>query len=394
MYYFDHASTSMPKPQPVIDAVVHAMQHTGSSGRGAHDVSLEASRTLLGARNAMARLFGVGDPGRVAFAANATEALNTAVKGLLHPGDHVITTQWEHNSVLRPLYELGSVGVEMSVVPADSKGRLEGVPDWVGSGAEDAVDWGRFVRPNTKAVVCNHASNVTGNVLDLEAVGRFCRERNLLFVVDVAQTAGMFPIDVEALGIDVLCFTGHKSLLGPQGTGGLYVRKGLQVRPLRTGGSGIMTFSRLHPQMMPEALEAGTQNVHGLAGLRAGVEYLFELGMASLRQREQELAGWFFEQVRDLDGVTVYGDFSVPEQRAPIVSLNVGEEHSGVVADVLGERYAIFTRAGGHCAPLMHVALGTRERGAVRFSFSHWNTHEDVEAAVRAVDELARGGVL
>ncbi len=418
MYYFDHASTGVPKPQPVIDAVVHAMQHTASSGRGAHDASLQASRVLLQTRSSLARLFGVSDPSRIAFTSNATTALNTAIKGLLNPGDHVITTQWEHNSVLRPLYEMGSLGVGMAIVPSDANGCLDGVgicdgldavvpldADTDAAAGEGMVqgaaqrrasapvaDWAKYLRRNTKAVICNHASNVTGNVLDLQAVSKFCQERDLLLIVDAAQTAGVFPIDVEALGIDVLCFTGHKSLMGPQGTGGIYVRKGLNCRPLQSGGSGIMTFNRLHPQMMPEALEAGTQNIHGLAGLNAAVTYLFEQGMANLRQREQALAWSFFEQVMSVPGVTVYGDFH-SEQRAPIVAVNIRDEHSGVVADVLAQTYSIFTRAGGHCAPLMHEALGTRDRGVIRFSFSHLNHEEEIEHAVHAVSVLARDGL-
>ena len=238
-----------------------------------------------------------------------------------------------------------------------------------------------------KAVVCTHASNLTGNRVDIRQIGQWCRQAGAVFIVDASQTAGVFPIHMEEDCIDILCFTGHKGLLGPQGTGGICLGKDISLRPLLSGGSGILTFSKTHPAQMPTALEAGTLNGHGLAGLKAGVQYILEQGMERLRQREQQLARLFYEEVRRIPDVRLYGDFEDPD-RAAIVSLNLGEEDSGAVSDYLSQEYGIYTRSGGHCAPLMHQALGTKRQGAVRFSFSHFNTEEDVEAAVRALRDF------
>lgn len=376
MIYFDNAATTICKPQEVIDAVCAAMNSLGNSGRGAHAASLDASREIYGTRAALARLFGAEDPRRIAFASNSTEALNTALKGVLRPGDHAITTVLEHNSVLRPLYELESEGVELTFVGCDEKGR----PDYDGFAAA--------IRPNTRMIVCTHGSNLTGNLVDIARIGRLAGERGILFLVDASQTAGVFPIDVQNMGIDILCFTGHKSLLGPQGTGGLYVREGIVVRPLKSGGSGVMTYRKSHPQEMPTALEAGTQNGHGIVGLGAAVNYILNTGMDTIRKREQMLARRFYEGVRDIPGMKFYGDLDARE-RCPIVTLNLGEYDSSQVADELFVTYGISTRPGAHCAPLMHQALGTVEQGAVRFSFSHYNTEAEVDAAIAALRELA-----
>lgn len=235
-----------------------------------------------------------------------------------------------------------------------------------------------------KAVFCTHASNLTGNINDIRKIGGWCREAGVLFVVDASQTAGIFPIDMQADYVDVLCFTGHKSLMGPQGTGGLCVRKGLQIRPLVTGGSGIRTFDKMHPLQMPEALEAGTLNGHGIAGLKAAVAFIQEQGMEALRNKEQKLAREFYNGVRDIPGIRFYGDYSALE-RAPIVALNLGDEDSAEVSDWLAQEYEICTRPGGHCAPLMHRRFGTEAQGIVRFSFSNFNTIDEVEAAISAL---------
>ncbi len=245
------------------------------------------------------------------------------------------------------------------------------------------------VRQDTRAIICTHASNLTGNLVDVERVGEIARRHNLLLVVDASQTAGVFPIDVQNMHIDILCFTGHKSLLGPQGTGGMYVREGVKVRPLLSGGTGVQTYNKRQPEEMPTALEAGTLNGHGIAGLSAALSYLEETGIDRIREREQELMWKFYEGVREIPGVTVYGDFRT-KNRAPIVTLNIGDYDSSEVSDELLMTYGISTRPGGHCAPLMHESLGTVEQGSVRFSFSHYNTEEEVETAIRAVRELAQ----
>ena len=377
MIYFDNAATTLQKPESVTRAVLAAMTSFGNPGRGVHEPALAASRAIYDARCALARLFHAENPARIAFTANATQALNTAIKGILNPGDHVITTALEHNSVLRPLYELEERGLELTILPADRQGRV----------SYEAFE--AAIQSNTRAIVCTHGSNLTGNLVDIGKTGAIAKAHGLLFVVDASQTAGVIPIDVEKMNIDILCFTGHKGLLGPQGTGGLYVREGVAVRPLLTGGSGVQSHSKTHPVQMPTALEAGTLNAHGLAGLNAGVGYLLETGVDRIRQIELDLMWAFYEGVNAIPGITVYGDFSGRE-RCPIVSLNVRDYDSSQVSDALFSEFGIATRPGAHCAPLMHEALGTHQRGAVRFSFSHYNTMEEIEFAVSALREIAR----
>lgn len=376
MIYFDNAATSLLKPASVADAVYAAIKNMGNSARASHSASLEAGRVIYRTREALANLFHIKDPSRIAFTLNATESLNLAIKGLLETGDHVITTGLEHNSVLRPLYEVESRGVALSIIRSDVRGNI------------DIEEIRKSIKKNTKMVICTHSSNLTGNLLDIQKIGEICRGKGVLFVVDAAQTAGVFPIDVAEQKIDILCFTGHKGLLGPQGTGGIYVGEGISLSPLKTGGSGFQTFSKTHPSIMPESLEAGTLNGHGIAGLNAGVSYLFEQGIDSIRKKEQKLMWQFYEGVSQIPNVKIYGDFTTKE-RAPIVSLNIGDWDSAEVCDQLAQDYAIYTRSGGHCAPLLHQALGTKEQGAVRFSFSHFNTEEEVDFAVNAVKELA-----
>ena len=377
MIYLDNAATTLHKPPQVEQAMLDALRTAGNPGRGAHEPTLHASRLVYAARCAVAKLLNAPDPSCIAFTANATQALNTALGGLFRPGDHIITTVCEHNSVLRPLYRLREIGVNLSFTGVDEKGRLR------------YDQWEGFLRPETRALVVTGASNVTGNGTDLARAAEFAHRHGLLLIVDAAQTAGELPLNVQALGIDVLCFTGHKALLGPQGTGGLYVRPGLSVRPLVVGGSGVHSFDEQHPAQMPTALEAGTLNVPGLAGLCAGVEWILAQGVETLARREQALTVLFYERIRDLPNVKIYGD---PEMtpRAPIVSLNIGDEDSARIADILWEEYGICVRAGAHCAPLMHKALGTAEQGTVRFSFSHFNTEAEVLQAAAAVRELAQ----
>lgn len=376
MIYLDNAATTRPKPPGVAEAVAKAMNAYGNSGRGAHADALSAARAVYGVRQHLADWFGCLRADHVVFTPNSTAALNIAISGLLQPGDHVISTDWEHNSVLRPLYRLRERGMGLDFLPADSCGQLD-------YGALEGL-----LRPNTRAVVCTHASNLTGDMTDLERMGSFAREHNLLFILDASQTAGTFPIDMDAQGIDVVCFTGHKSLLGPQGTGGLCVREGVEVRPLLVGGTGVQSFLETQPEEWPTRLEAGTLNSHGLAGLGAALEYLERTGREAVRAHECGLARRFYEAVREIPGVTVYGDFT-REERAPIVTLNIGDLDSSEVSDELAERFQIATRPGAHCAPRFHRALGTAERGAVRFSWGWANTEEETCAAAAAVRILA-----
>lgn len=377
MIYFDNAATTMQKPECVVQAVTEAMCSLGNSGRGVHSGALSASRIIYDTRAALAQLFGAENPERIAFTANSTESLNIAIKGVLNPGDHVITTALEHNSVLRPLYELEDLGVQLTILPADDQGNI------------CCENFEQEIRPNTKAIVTTHGSNLTGNLLDISRIGEIANKHGLTYIVDASQTAGVFDIDVQKMHIDILCFTGHKGLLGPQGTGGIYVREGVEVRPLLSGGSGVQTYLRKHPPQMPAALEAGTLNGHGIAGLGAAVRYLQETGLAAIRTKEQELMWEFYTQVQKIPGITVYGDFTA-SNRCAIVALNIRDYDSGEVSDALFTEYGIATRPGAHCVPLMHRALGTVQQGAVRFSFSHYNTMEEIKIAVSALQELAQ----
>lgn len=376
MIYMDNAATTMRKPQEVTEAVMSAMNSMGNAGRGAHGASLSASRTIYDTREKLCRFFGGTNARQIVFTNNSTESLNIAIKGILSPGDHVVTTMMEHNSVLRPLYEMEESGIALTIVKSNAQGTISYEE------LEEAI------RPDTKAIVCTNASNLTGNVVDVKRVGDIARRHSVLLIVDASQTAGIFPIHVTDMNIDVLCFTGHKGLLGPQGTGGMYVREGLSIRPLKSGGTGVQTYNKHQPEEMPTALEAGTLNGHGIAGLHAAVEYLEKKGIDNIRQREQELMWQFYNGVKDIPDIKIYGDFTTTD-RCAIVVLNIGDYDSSEVSDELLTEYNISTRPGAHCAPLMHEALGTVEQGAVRFSFSHYNTEEEVEIAIRAIRELA-----
>ena len=375
MIYLDNAATTLHKPQCVAEAVVNAMNNLGNSGRGVHGTSLTASRVIYDTRAALAALFNAPSPARVAFTSNSTEALNTAILGLFTAGDHVISTDLEHNSVLRPLYFLQQQGVEINFIPADAQGQIH------------YEDFGKLLRPNTRAIVCTHASNLTGDMLDIAWIGKFAHDNDLLLVVDASQTAGAFPIDMAEMNIDVLCFTGHKSLMGPQGTGGLCVAEGIEIRPLKSGGTGVQTYLTHQPSEMPTHLEAGTLNGHGIAGLSAALDFINSVGVEAIHKHEMMLMQRFYDGVRDVDGVIVYGNFT--RDRAPIVTLNIGDIPSGEVADILSGEFSIATRAGAHCAPRLHTSLGTVEQGAVRFSFGYYNTVEDVDAAIAAIRSIA-----
>lgn len=377
MIYLDNAATTLYKPEGVIEAVVNAMQTAGNAARGAHSASLGAAGMVYDTRRKLAALFGCPRADHVAFTPNATAALNIAIYGLLAPGEHAITTDLEHNSVLRPLYDLEERGMALDFVPADRRGCIK------------YEDFEALIKPNTKAIVCTHASNLTGNALDIVRIAGIAHRHGAYLIVDAAQTAGSFPIDMTAMGIDVLCFTGHKGLMGPQGTGGLCVRPDVELRPLLRGGSGVQSHNRHQPDNYPTRLEAGTLNSHGIAGLNAAVDYLNSEGVETLYRREHERMEQFYDGVSAIDGVTVYGDFSAA-RRAAIVSLNVRDFDSSMVADVLFTDYGIATRAGAHCAPRMHAALGTTDQGAVRFSFSPFSAEEEIRTAVEAIREISQ----
>jgi cysteine desulfurase family protein len=374
--YLDNAATTLKKPPQVAAAVTAALGSFANCGRGVYASALSAARTIYETRERLARFFGCPRPDHVCFTANSTEALNIAVAGLFSPGDHVISTDLEHNSVLRPLYRHRALGGAVDFIPADRSGKI------------DCDAFERLIRPETRGIVCTHASNLTGDGVDLNQVGKIARAHGLLFVVDASQTAGVLPIDMASQRIDVLCFTGHKSLMGPQGTGGLCVREGVAIRPWSVGGTGVQSFSETQPEPYPTRLEAGTLNGHGIAGLCAALEFLEGVGIQTVRTHELALARRFFEGVRHLPGIRIYGDWTA-SLRAPIVALNIGDLDSGAVSDELSSRWNIATRPGAHCAPRLHRALGTEKQGIVRFSWSWYNTEAETDAAVAAVRTLA-----
>ena len=375
MIYFDNAATTLHKPHEVIEAVVHAMTTAGNASRGTHTGSLAASRTVYETRKKIADFFHCSRADHVIFTSNSTEALNIAICGTLGKGDHIISTDLEHNSVLRPLYHLEEQGASLTFLSANKKGCI------------DYDDFKRSIKPNTKAIVCTHASNLTGNVLDIERIGRIAKAHNLLFIVVASQSAGCIEINMETMNIDILCFTGHKGLLGPQGTGGLCIHESVEIRPFKHGGSGIHSYEKGQPQAYPARLEAGTLNSHGIAGLCAAINYINTITIPVIAKKEQELLWHFYKGICNIPEIHIYGDFDTKE-RAAILSLNIEGYDSGTVSDLLSQEYDIATRPGAHCAPRMHQALGTTETGAVRFSFSSFNTMEEVETAIQALKEL------
>lgn len=377
MIYLNNAATTIRKPPVVAEAVLAAMAGAGSCSRGASSDDLAAARSVAGARVRLARLVGFDHPERVIFTQNATMALNTAIFGLLRPGDHVITTDFEHNSVLRPLHELERRGVvEVSYLPADRDGRLH----------MEALE-GMF-RPATRAVIATHASNLTGAVTNACALASAAHAHGALFVLDASQTLGAYPLDMAGIGADIVCFTGHKALMGPQGTGGLAVSPAVELAPLVHGGTGVKSADLFQPESYPEHLEAGTMNAHGLAGLDAALAFLLDVGIGRIEEHERALRERFVAGVRDLPGAIVYG-LADGHAHTGAVALNLADIDSSSLADRLAQEYDIATRAGLHCAPRMHAALGTLECGAVRVSFGWYTTDGEVDAAVSALSEIA-----
>ena len=376
--YLDNAATTFPKPREVLERATDAYARFGvNPGRSGYDLCLVAGELVFETRKALATFFGGDKPERLVFAANATDALNLAIQGLLGRGDHAITTTVEHNSVIRPLDHLRrDHGVEVDFVPFEQGGLVD--PDEIA----------RRFRPNTKLVVVNHGSNVIGTVQPVAEIGRRCRERGILLVVDAAQTAGVLPIDVEAMAIDVLCFTGHKSLLGPTGTGGLYVRDGVEVRHTRVGGTGVHSAYPFHLDEYPYRLEAGTGNVLGIAGLYFAQQYLARRGVSEIYRHEMELFAILQAGLEKIDGVTLHGTTSL-EHRLPVLSFTVAGRDPGDVGQLLDVDYNIASRTGLQCAPLIHQQMGTGERGTVRLSVGPMNERAHVDAAVAAVTEIA-----
>ena len=397
--YMDHAATSMDQPPCVAAAVAEAIAGFGNPERGAYEASLLAARTMFQARLAVSALFHAEGPECTAFSLNSTQALNTAILGTAQAGDSLITTVCEHNSVLRPAYAAEKRGVKLVIAGADPEGRIDFDALEAAAGAEaDRLAAARRGNPGSAGkliLAVTHGSNLTGNVTDLARAAGLHRRYDALWIMDASQTAGVLPIDMQQYGIDIVCFTGHKALMGPQGTGGLVVRRGIDVRPLLSGGSGIGTFRKEMPEDMPERLEAGTQNAQGIAGLLAALRYAEgkrETFLANENAlRVQLLAG--IARLNEAAGgdpertIRVYG----AQQDSPhlaIVPFNIGSMDSGRIADLLATEYGIAVRAGGHCAPLMHWHFHTETQGMVRVSLSHSNTAEEVETLLGALAEI------
>lgn len=382
MIYFDNAATSWPKPDAVRAALGEYFGEAGGNpGRSGHRMSVAAARVIEQGRELLADLFRVSDPSRIVFTHNATHALNLAIYGLFHrgavrPGDHVVTTGVEHNSVMRPLRHLESMGVELTIVACASDGSLE------------AKHVRPALRPNTRLVVSTHASNVTGTILPIAAIGALARANGILFLVDASQTAGSIPIDVAELNVDLLAFTGHKRLLGPTGTGGLYIREGIELDPLMRGGTGSQSASQAQPEFLPDAYESGTPNVAGLAGLAAGARFLSEIGIEQAMRHERELVAQFLKGAAEIPGMIVYGTEN-SAQGCGIVSFNLASATPSEVSLMLDESFGIMSRPGLHCAPAAHRTLGTFPAGTVRFSFGWFNTASEIEKSLQALREIS-----
>jgi cysteine desulfurase family protein len=384
LIYLDNAATSFPKPEAVIQAMAAFMRDVGGNpGRSGHRLSIEAGRVVFEAREKIAALFGIRDSSRVIFGQNATEAINLGLKGLLRRGDHVITSSMEHNSVMRPLRALEREGIELTVAPCSREGFL------------DPAEIQKAIRKNSRMVVLNHGSNVVGTLLPLEPVGEICHNHGILFMVDAAQTAGAIPIDLEKEKIDLLAFTGHKALFGPQGTGGLVIGQRVEeksIQPLKRGGTGSRSEFEEQPDFLPDLCESGTPNTVGLAGLRAGLDFILGVGIEKIRNHERKLTSRLIQGLLEISGAIVYGSGDA-ERQCATVSFNLANWAPSALAFHLDEEFGILTRVGLHCAPSAHRTIGSFPDGTVRLSMSYLSTEEDIEQTLQAIKTLARQGV-
>ncbi len=376
MIYFDNAATSFYKPAQVSQRVYDAMVKYGANaGRGGHALSVQAGEIIYEARENVCRLFHIDDTERLAFCPNTTYALNMGMKGVIRPGDHIVITSMEHNSVLRPAESLRQQGIaSYSIVRGNEKGEipLSGIQ--------------RAIRPNTRLIIMTHASNVCGNIYDIAAAAKLAHDNGILFMVDAAQSAGV--LDIDASKVDLLAFPGHKGLMGPQGTGGLYVRKGLEISTIVEGGTGSVSELYTQPQDFPDRLESGTQNMPAIAGLDEGVRFVLREGIDTIRKKEAALTEFFISEVRNIPKIKIYGTQD-SRNKVGVVALNIEGMDCVEVAAQLDEEYHIATRGGLHCAVLAHETLGTKDIGCVRFSFGYFNTKREVDRAVFALFKIA-----
>jgi cysteine desulfurase/selenocysteine lyase len=379
LIFLDNGATSYPKPQEVYEFMDHFYRNFGvNPGRSGYDLCLETEQMVDETRKMLTKFFNGTDSNRLCFSYNSTDALNLIIFGLLKRGDHAITTTLDHNSVLRPLYHLWKFeGVEVDYVPFDGKGFV------------DPSDFSKKFKKNTKLVIVNHASNVVGTVQPIKEIGRLCQEKSIVFAVDASQSAGKIPIDIEAANVDVVAFTGHKSLLGPTGIGGLYVREGIEIRHTRAGGTGVRSAVRTHLEEYPYRLEYGTLNILGVAGLNASLKWIEKKGLQNIHEQEMKLTAMLRDGLLGADGITTYCQNDLADHIS-IFSFNVDGLEAGNTSTMLDVDYNIASRSGLHCAPLVHEQLGTDKiHGAVRFGIGPFNTEEDISAAVEAVKEIS-----
>lgn len=378
LIYLDNAATTFPKPEEVYKAVDECLRgYCANPGRGGHKLSLQSGRVVLEARELIAELFNINSPDRIILTHNATDSLNLAFKGLLKKGDHVITTSMEHNSVLRPLKAMESIGVKTSIIQCKETGELDI------KSIEDEI------RDNTVLIAVTHASNVTGTIMPIEKIGSIAKRNNISFLVDAAQTAGVYEIDVNKMNIDLLAFAGHKSLFGPQGTGGLYIKDGIELSPLKQGGTGSKSESLHQPEILPDKYESGTPNTPGIAGLCAGLKYIREVGMDTIKDHEENLTDYFLNELKKIKSIKIYG-MKDAKRQAPVISLNVADVGSSEIGYILDEAFDIAVRPGLHCAPMAHETTNTLEQGTVRFSIGYFNTEADIEEAISALCKITK----
>ncbi|MCI0493886.1 aminotransferase class V-fold PLP-dependent enzyme [candidate division KSB1 bacterium] len=380
MIYFDNTATSFPKPPCVLEAMANFLSEVGANpGRSGHRLAIESGRIVYSAREAVAELFHVADPLRIVFTANVTEALNLALHGLLKSSDHVITSSMEHNSMMRPLRCLEQKGVELTVVPCSQQGAL------------DPADIESAIRPNTVMIAINHASNIVGTILPIQKIGQIARKHDLLFLVDAAQTAGVLSIDMERDGIDLLGFTGHKSLYGPMGTGGLIIGERVDLsdfEPIKCGGTGSRSEHEQQPEFLPDKFESGTPNAVGLAGLNASLRWILDQGIDQIRSHEIQLTRRLLEGLTSISGVSVYGVQNA-EQQIATVSFNIRDKAPSEIGLRLDEEFGVLCRVGLHCSPASHKTIGTFPAGTVRFGLGFFNTADEIDIAIAAVRKLA-----
>ncbi len=376
MIYLDNAATTFPKPKEVHDAMLDCMMnYCANPGRAGHKLAMKAAREIYDARESVASLFNIEDPMSIVFTSNATESLNLAIKGFVNPGDHIITTSMEHNSVIRPIKALEQSNVENTIVLCETDGSL------------DVNKIKEAIKLNTKLIVTTHASNVCGTIIDIESIGKIAKENKVTYLVDASQTAGVYNIDVDKMNIDMLATPGHKCLMGPQGTGILYIKKGIILKELTQGGTGSNSEDLFQPDLHPDKYESGTHNTPGIVGLGRGVQYIMDKGIDKIRMHEEDLCDYMLKELEKIDEVTIYG-IKDSKKRAAVISINIDNIDSGEVTYLLDSEYDIATRSGIHCAPLAHQTLGTLETGAVRFSPGYFNTKNDIDKAINALKEI------